>query len=140
MAPEPGDERTPHLGRLPRSRRAPPPAPVISWNFWIEVIIVLPVELGAVGDDDHGGLALRLVAAELEREVLREMQLVSTGRFHSVMGSVVIGRADAGQSLEIRVCRFQPGTMVPGAGCDRYVRRGNGHASRASATRKVVCG
>ena len=28
----------------------------------------LPVELGAVGDDDHGGLLLRLVAAELERE------------------------------------------------------------------------
>ena len=28
----------------------------------------LPVELGAVCDDDHGGLALRLVAAELERE------------------------------------------------------------------------
>ena len=28
----------------------------------------LPVELGAIGDDDHGGLLLRLVAAELERE------------------------------------------------------------------------
>ena len=28
----------------------------------------LPVELGAVSDDDHGGLLLRLVAAELERE------------------------------------------------------------------------
>ena len=28
----------------------------------------LPVELGAVGDDDHGGLLLRLVAAELEGE------------------------------------------------------------------------
>ena len=28
----------------------------------------LPVELGPVGDDDHGGLLLRLVAAELERE------------------------------------------------------------------------
>ena len=28
----------------------------------------LPIELGAVGDDDHGGLLLRLVAAELERE------------------------------------------------------------------------
>ena len=28
----------------------------------------LPVELGAVGDDDDGGLLLRLVAAELERE------------------------------------------------------------------------
>ena len=28
----------------------------------------LPVELGAVGDDDHGGLLPRLVAAELERE------------------------------------------------------------------------
>ena len=79
MVSEPGDERIPHLGRLLRSRRAPPPAPVISWNFWIVVITVLPVELGAVGDDDHGGLALRLVAAELERGVFREMQLVSTG-------------------------------------------------------------
>ena len=28
----------------------------------------LPVELGAVGDDDHGGLLLRLVSAQLERE------------------------------------------------------------------------
>ena len=28
----------------------------------------LPVELGAVGNDDHGGLLLRLVAAKLERE------------------------------------------------------------------------
>ena len=79
---------------------------------------------------------------QLDCRVLREMQLVPVGRLrgHAALRSVVIGRVDAAQPLEIRVCRFQSHAVAPGTGRDRYVRCRNRHASGTGAARKLVGG
>ena len=80
------------------------------------------------------------VPAILDFRVVREVQFVPASRLRgrAVRWSDVIDRAR--QKFEIPVRRFQPCTVVPGTGCDCDVGRGNGHASRASATGKIVGG